>query len=93
MIIKILGVADILAAILFWIFGLFGFIPEILIMIVGFYLLVKGTIFLISQDIASVLDILCAGVIFLALGFTLPKILVIIVTLFLLQKGIFSLLA
>ena len=93
MIIKFLGILDICAAIFFWIFSFFNFIPEKLILIIGFYLLIKGAVFLISADIASVLDIICAGFIFLSLSFTLPKFVPILITLFLLQKGIFSLLS
>jgi len=93
MIIKILGILDIIAAMLFWIFGVFNVLPHTLILLAAFYLLIKGSIFLISADIASVIDILCAIVFFLSLSFVIPKIIVIIISLFLIQKGIFSLLS
>jgi hypothetical protein len=93
MIIKILGLLDILSAFSFWLFAFFGFPPKSLIMLFAFYLLVKGVIFLISADIASILDIISAGIIFLSFSFALPKFLVILVTLFLIQKGIFSLIS
>ena len=93
MIVKILGILDIIAAILFWIGGMFHIIPANMLLIVGFYLLVKGAVFLIFKDIASILDIVCSAVVFLAVSFSIPLIIVIIVSLFLLQKGIFSLLA
>jgi len=92
-IIKILGIFDIIAALSFWVFSLFGVLPHTLILIFGFYLLIKGTIFLISADIASILDIACSVVFFLAISFPIPKVIAIIVSLFLIQKGIFSLLS
>jgi len=93
MIVKILGLLDIISALSFWLFALFHIIPQTLILIIAFYLLIKGAIFLISKDIASILDIICAGIIFLALNSGIPKFVAILVSLFLLQKGIFSLLA
>ncbi len=96
-ILKLLGLIDILAAIIFWIFGIFrlqgnafmvGFV-----MLLGFYLLVKGVAFIISADIASVLDIIAGIIIIATTGFAMPKIVVIIVSLYLLQKGIFSMLS
>ena len=93
MIVKVLGILDIFAAMFFWLSFFFKFIPEKLILIAAFYLLIKGVVFLISKDIASILDIVCAGVIFLTLNYTIPSFLAILVSLFLLQKGILSLLA
>lgn len=89
--VKIMGIVDLLAAVLFWIFAFFGIIPKSGIMLIAFYLLIKGAVFLISADVASILDIVCSLLIFIALSFSLPKILVFIVVLFLLQKGFFSL--
>lgn len=93
MIIKILGILDILTALLFWLSAFFHIIPEKILLIVAFYLLAKGIFFIISRDIASILDVISAGIIFISLNFTLPAIVVILVALFLLQKGILSLLA
>lgn len=92
MIVKILGTLDILAAIIFWLFGMFHIIPSSIILIIAFYLLVKGIIFVISLDIASVLDIIVSVLIFVSLSFTLPKIIIFLISLFLLQKGILSML-
>jgi len=91
--VKLLGIFDISAAILFWLFAFFAIIPEKFLLLAAFYLLVKGVIFLVSRDIASIFDIISSAIIFLALNFTIPKAIVIIVSLFLLQKGIFSLLS
>jgi len=93
MIIKILGILDILAAISFWIFAFLGVIPKSIIMLFAFYLLSKGIFFLTSQDIASIIDVICAGAIFLSFSNPIPKFIVVLVALFLLQKGILSLVA
>lgn len=91
MIIKILGLLDIITAFSFWLFAFFGIFPRSLIIFFAFYLLIKGVIFLMSADIASILDIISAGIIFLSLSFAMPKFIVIITVLFLIQKGLFSL--
>lgn len=91
MIVKFLGVLDIVAAIVFWLFGVLNIGSKNLIMVFAFYLLAKGIFFLISADIASILDVACAIIMFIAINAGMPKLVVIIVTLFLLQKGLFSL--
>jgi len=88
--IKLLGSIDIISAIIIWLSAVFDFIPSPLILLVAFYLLVKGVVFLFSADIASILDIACSIVIFLSLSFHMPVFIMIVVALFLLQKGIFS---
>ena len=92
MIVKFLGTIDILIAILFWV-SYFDWISTSILLILAFYLLIKGIIFLTSGDIASILDIICAGLIFLAISFNLPFIIISLVSIFLIQKGIFSILA
>lgn len=91
MIIKILGILDILAGILFWLSAFFHIIPKPLLLIFAFYLLSKGIFFLISFDIPSIIDVICSVIIFLSFTSTIPKFIAILVTLFLLQKGILSL--
>ena len=92
MIVKILGILDIIAAIIFWLFGMFHIIPSNIILIVAFYLLIKGIIFLISLDVASILDVIVSVLIFISLNFALPKVIVFLIALYLVQKGILSLL-
>lgn len=93
MIVKILGILDLLAAIVFWIFGIWGFIPSSIITVFSFYLLIKGVIFIILADkFVSGLDIVCGVIMFLSISFTMSPIIVILVSLYLIQKGIFSLL-
>lgn len=92
MIIKILGILDIIAAILFWIFGMFHIIPSNIILIIAFYLLIKGIIFIISLDVASILDVIVSILIFISINFMLPKVAVFLISLYLIQKGVLSLL-
>lgn len=91
MIVKILGILDIITAILFWIFGIFGIIPSSFILLFAFIILAKGLFFLISEHFASVIDVVIAGVMFLSVSFQIPQAIVIILALILLQKGVFSL--
>ena len=93
MIIKILGVLDILAGLIFWIFAFFGIIPNSLLVLFAFYLLVKGAVFLFSKDIASIIDVGIAFTIFLSLSFVVPKFIIIIISLYLIQKGVLSLIS
>lgn len=94
MIIKVLGIVDILAAVFFWIFVVFHISSlSFLVTFFAFYLLIKGIAFLISADIASILDVICSIIMFLAVSSVIPTVLVFLVTIFLLQKGIFSLLS
>jgi len=90
MIVKILGTIDLLAAAFFWIFGLFGIIPEILIIIFAFIILIKGVSFSIMHDYASIGDIICSIIMFIAVYMHVYEFIIIITSLYLLQKGIFS---
>jgi hypothetical protein len=94
MIVKVLGGIDILAGLLFWLFGIMGFGSREFLLLLGLILLIKGIIFMISMNIISLLDILVGAIIMMSAsdsGVVMPKIVVIIVSLFLLQKGLFSL--
>ena len=93
MIIKILGVLDILSGFLFWLNGFFNILPDSLMMIIVFYLIIKGLVFVFSKDIASMLDVGSGIVIYLSITFSLPGIIIFLVAFFLLQKGILSLIA
>lgn len=92
MIVKILGIIDIILALLFWVSSFFHIIPNTVILAGAIYLLAKGIIFLMSEQIASVLDVIIAVAMILSLSFALPSFLVIILVLLLLQKGVVSLL-
>lgn len=92
MITKLLGILDILCAIFLGLFYFFHFIPVQLMMAAGLYLGAKGAFFLISKDIASIFDVICALVIFTIIAFPVPYPIMMLCCLFLVQKGIFSLL-
>ena len=97
MMIKTLGILDLLSALLFFINNAFAnfsrFLPSKFLWFAALYLITKGLIFLLSADIASIIDIACGGVIILSIFFALPKLIVVLITLFLVQKGVFSLLS
>ena len=93
MIVKILGALDIFAALCFWIFGVFHLnMLSGLILVLGFFLLVKGIAFAVTLNLMSIIDIICAFIIIGSTSMSMPLVIVIIVSLFLLQKGIFSML-
>ena len=92
MIVKILGILDILAAVFFWVFGFWHIIPAGVITFFAFVILIKGVSFSIMRDFASFGDIICSLVMFLSLYIAFPIAVFIIVSFYLLQKGIFSLL-
>lgn len=94
MLIKILGITDIIIAILFTInsnLDKWNWFPDKIVWWAGIFLLIKGILFVLTFDIASVLDIVCGIVILLSILFNIPLIVSTIVILILLQKGFFSL--
>jgi len=91
MIIKFLGILDILSAVFFWAFAFFKIFPESLVMLSALYLITKGIVFIISEHFISALDVASGLIVFSSLYLTLPSIVIILVSLFILQKGIFSL--
>lgn len=93
MLIKALGVFDILAALAILLDALDranSWFPRNIILAVGILLLVKGLFFLIFGDFATIFDIICAVIILISLAVSMPLILMIIIGVFLLQKGIIS---
>ena len=91
MFMKILGVIDLIIAVLFSINGFyFKFLPSNILLIMALYLIIKGLIFVLSADVASALDIVCGLIILSAILFTIPKALIVIVVFYLIQKAIFS---
>lgn len=94
MIVKILGILDIFVALCFWIFGIFHLsILGSFILILGFFLLVKGIVFATTLNIVSIIDIICSLIIIGSTSMSMPIVVVIIVSLFLVQKGVFSLIS
>lgn len=97
MITKILGITDIFAALFFFMNnyldkGNFWF-PDKIIFIFAFYLLIKGLIFLAFLDFASILDVICAIILFVSLSMIISPLIALFVIIFLLQKGFFSLIS
>ena len=94
MLIKLLGVLDVMVAILFFANNtFFRFLPTVIVLIIALYLIIKGLIFVLSADVASIIDIIC-GIIIIASAFSvLPKLVAVIVAIYLVQKGVFSVLS
>ncbi len=94
MIIKILGLLDILTAIIFWIYTVFNLnILSPFIFLLGLFLLIKGIVFAFNINLISIIDIILSFIIIYSVSSEISDIIVIIVSLFLIQKGIFSLLS
>jgi len=92
MILKILGVGDLIIAAIFILSYLWHIIPDTWLFVMAGYLALKGLIFLISLDLASMVDIGCALVMFISAFFNIPFLVGGVVALFLIQKGVLSLL-
>ena len=93
MILKILGVFDVLSAVIIWISFFFKIIPEGIILTASFYLIIKGVLFLISRDALSIIDIITGILaVFSIYIYVFPQ-LIIASALYLLIKGIFSIIA
>lgn len=93
MLIKILGILDIIAGLLFFIDSAFnksGWFPEKIILYIGIYLLIKGLLFVFTLDLLSIIDIICGGIILLSLLIHIPFLIVFLVVFFLIQKGFLS---
>ena len=90
---KLLGIGDILTAILFNFYNNFGLFPTEWVLVFGIYLLIKGGLFSLSLDIASIIDVICAILMLgsLHFNFILPGIAVGIIGIYLIIKGLMSL--
>jgi len=93
MIIKIFGILDLIAALIFGLSYYFDIIPHGLMFFFAGYLIVKGAIFLFSKDIASFIDIGCGLVLLGSVFLSISPLIFIITLIFLIQKGTFSLLS
>ena len=93
MIIKILGILDILVGVIFWLSAIFHlqFLSSF-VFLLGLFLLAKGIVFATNLNVVSILDIFNSIIILIGSYYTLPALIIVIVALFLLQKGIFSML-
>ena len=94
MLIKLLGFLDIVSAVIFFINNtVFHLLPTSIVLLVAIYLLIKGIIFVLSADFASIIDIICGIIIISSAFFILPKLIAVIIAVYLVQKGIFSMLS
>jgi hypothetical protein len=92
-IIKVLGIIDIVIGLLFWVFGVFNIeAMSGFIFLLGLFLLAKGIAFSTQLAIASILDVVSSGIIIYGSAFQVNNLMVVIVSIFLLQKGVFSML-
>jgi len=91
MIVKILGILDILVAMLFWLSTFFHIIPSSIIIFFAICLLAKGLFFVILEHIASAFDIIVAILMFVSLSHSIPSLIIFLITFLLLQKGVLSL--
>ena len=88
MLVKILGVIDLISGILLF-FGAGMKISNFILIIFGIILIIKSSLGM-WQDFASWIDLL-GGVIFLVMVvISLPWIIILIIGILLLQKGVFS---
>lgn len=93
MIIKLFGIFDVVIASLFFVFNIFNLsYLNGIVLLLGFFLLVKGIIFAIKLDITSILDIASSIIIISSSSINIHIVIVILTSLFLFQKGVFSLL-
>ena len=94
MITKLFGILDILTALAFFLNNNFdrtgSWFPNSLVLILAIYLIIKGIIFVIILDFASLIDIICAIIILISLVTPINAVLTFLVVIFLFQKGIFS---
>ncbi|HUS49010.1 MAG TPA: hypothetical protein VMZ91_02510 [Candidatus Paceibacterota bacterium] len=90
MLVKILGIFDLIAALLILALSFRLAIPQGIIIFFIIVLLAKGA-FILTKSIASGLDLFAALVLILSLFYTLPYALFFIAAILLLQKGILSL--
>lgn len=91
MLVKILGIVDIVFAIVLLLLSAHVDIPKAILVIGAVILFVKG-IPIFKLDIGSFFDIFAGVLLFLSTLFMLPGILLIIACFLLLQKGAFSML-
>jgi hypothetical protein len=92
--IRIFGIADMIAALLFFLLGLKIVVPKAILLGFAIYLIIKGALFIIiSMDIASMIDV-AVGVIMIIFYFALipsAGVISFICAIFLAQKAFFSL--
>ncbi|MBM3247583.1 hypothetical protein FJZ17_03550 [Candidatus Pacearchaeota archaeon] len=91
--IQILGILDIISAIVLVLRYFFESLPDKIVWIFAIYLIVKGALFLLGRDFASIIDIFCGIILVFAVFIPISYGFMIFTAVFLIQKGIFSLIS
>ena len=89
MLVKILGVVDIIAALSFLML-IFGIHPFLQIILFSSGLLLMKGLFILTGDVLSVIDLFSSLMLILSIIFTLPAVLIWIPAFLLLAKGFVS---
>ncbi len=89
MLVKILGVVDIIAALSFLML-IFGIHPFLQIILFSSGLLLMKGLFILTGDVLSVIDLFSSLMLILSIFFTLPAVLIWIPAFLLLAKGFVS---
>jgi len=98
MIVKILGILDLIVAGIFCLNNNLdsfngGWFPNNIVMYAGLYLLFKGLLFCLSLDIASIIDVIGGLIILLSLVIPISLIISAFIILYLIIKGGISLIS
>jgi len=91
MIVKILGIFDIIAGILLFLLSIHIKL-SILLIPIAIIMMIKG-LFVLMGDIASGADLIIGLMLYGSLFVILPKFLLVLGSIFIIQKGLFSLVA
>ena len=89
----ILGILDLISALILGLKFVFSSFPDKIVIIAAIYLIVKGALFLMSKDFASIIDIFCGIVLIFSAFMIIPFPIFALTLVFLVQKGIFSLIS
>jgi hypothetical protein len=90
---KVLGILDLVAGGIFLLSIIISALPKTMVIISAVYFMVKGFLFLLVLDFASIIDFICGIIILMSAWTAIPLVLSIVVLLFLAQKGILSLIS
>ena len=93
MILKTLGILDLISAIIIWVSFFFKIMPETFVLTIAIYLIIKGGFFLILRDPLSALDVVIGILAITSLYIAVFPYFIIVSTLYLIAKGSFSLFA
>lgn len=92
MIVKILGVVDLLIAALLFLSLKFDVIGSKIVVIIAVYLIIKSLCFIWSRDIASMIEIVIGIALIISIYTTIPHALIYLISIYFLIKSAFSML-